>query len=132
MTESSFHPFHPDSLERMIAEGYPRTHESEAFDALPPPPASITLPPRPLKANTPQPPPSHCARTATQLIRWVGKSGKLPTKGGLACPIVVVDARVDFGRVLVLVKTPEPGAKATDWVITTSIRWPFTVSDIKE
>ena len=128
MNESSFHP---DSLERMIAEGYPRTHESEAFDALPPPPASITLPPPP-KSNTPQPPPSHCARTATQLIRWVGKSGKLPTKGGLACPIVVVDARVDFGRVLVLVKTPEPGAKATDWIVTTSIRWPFTVSDIKK
>lgn len=122
MTET---PFHPDSLERMIAEGYPRTHESEAFDALP-----ITQ--QPNRSSQPEPAPSHCARTATQLIRWVGKSGKLPTKGGLACPIVVVDARIDYGRVLVLVKTPEPGAKATDWILTTSVRWPFTVSDIKE
>ena len=121
MTDSS--SFHPDSVERLISEGYPRTFESEAFDAPAPPPPSP-------RAATPERPPSHAARTAVSLGRWLGKQGTITARAGLHCPVTVVDARYDYGRVLLLVRTP--GETARDWVLSTSIKWAFKTTTEKQ
>ena len=63
--------------------------------------------------------PSHRAKTATQLVEWIGKCGRV--RGKMRPRVEVVDARHVFGGVHVLVELD----KQREWYSTAAIDWPF-------
>ena len=63
--------------------------------------------------------PSHRAKTALQLMEWVGKCGRI--RGKMHPRVKVIDARHVFGGVHVLVQLD----RNREWFSTAAIDWPF-------
>ena len=63
--------------------------------------------------------PSHRAKTALELTRWVGKSGRI--RGRVKPKVKVIDCRHVFGGVHVLVELD----RQREWYSTAAIDWPF-------
>jgi hypothetical protein len=63
--------------------------------------------------------PSHRAKTALELIRWIGKSGRI--RGRVKPKVKVIDCRHVFGGVHVLVELD----RQREWYSTAAIDWPF-------
>ena len=63
--------------------------------------------------------PSHRAKTALELMRWIGKSGRI--RGRVKPKVKVIDCRHVFGGVHVLVELD----RQREWYSTAAIDWPF-------
>ena len=63
--------------------------------------------------------PSHRAKTALELMRWIGKSGRI--RGRIKPKVKVIDCRHVFGGVHVLVELD----RQREWYSTAAIDWPF-------
>lgn len=63
--------------------------------------------------------PSHRAKTALQLMEWVGKCGRI--RGKMSPRVKVIDARHVYGGVHVLVELD----RQREWFTTAAIDWPF-------
>jgi hypothetical protein len=63
--------------------------------------------------------PSHRAKTALELMHWIGKSGRI--RGRVKPKVKVIDCRHVFGGVHVLVELD----RQREWYSTAAIDWPF-------
>jgi hypothetical protein len=67
--------------------------------------------------------PSHRAKTALELMRWIGKSGRI--RGRVKPKVKVIDCRHVFGGVHVLVELD----RQREWYSTAAIDWPFITNE---
>jgi hypothetical protein len=67
--------------------------------------------------------PSHRAKTALELMRWIGKSGRI--RGRVKPKVKVIDCRHVFGGVHVLVELD----RQREWYSTAAIDWPFITDE---